>query len=179
MTTDADRRLLLGLARDALAAHLGGLALSPPGLSETIARRAGAFVSLHYRGQLRGCIGHVDGDETLGSVIARCAVAAATADPRFHPIAHAELPDIVIELSILGALEELSSLADLEIGRHGLIVEMGRRRGLLLPQVAKTWQWDAVTFVAETCRKAGLPPDVWQKGAKLWRFEAEVFSESR
>ena len=69
-------------------------------------------------------------------------------------------------------------MQEIVIGRDGLIVESGRRRGLLLPQVAVEWKWDAAEFAAQTCIKAGLPRDAWQKGAKLFRFEAEVFGES-
>jgi uncharacterized protein (TIGR00296 family) len=94
-------------------------------------------------------------------------------------VASVELPEIQIEMSLLGPLEPIAGAADIEIGRHGLLVELGRQRGLLLPQVATEWQWDAVTFLSQTCRKAGLPADSWQQGAivKLWRFDAEVFGE--
>jgi uncharacterized protein (TIGR00296 family) len=79
---------------------------------------------------------------------------------------------------VLGPIEPVHDIADVIIGRHGLIVEFGRRRGLLLPQVAIEWNWNAVQFAAQTCTKAGLPTDAWQKGAKLFKFEAEVFGES-
>jgi uncharacterized protein (TIGR00296 family) len=84
-----------------------------------------------------------------------------------------------IELSLLGPLEAIAGADDVEIGRHGLVVERGWQRGLLLPQVATEWEWDRQTFLAQTCQKAGLPGDAWQHGAKLWRFEAEVFGEGR
>jgi hypothetical protein len=148
-----------------------------PGPSDVLSRLGGAFVSLHKRGQLRGCIGHIEADEPLGRVIARCAVAAGSADPRFTPVAPDELLHIWIEVSLIGPLESISGSADIEIGLHGLVVEKGWSRGLLLPQVPTEWKWDRHTFLAETCRKAGLPPDAWNAGAKLWRFEAEVFGE--
>ena len=177
MTSETDRQVLLALARGALNARVTGHTMPSPGSSDVLGRLAGAFVSLHKRGQLRGCIGHVEATEPLARVVARCAVAAASADPRFTPVAPDELCDIHIELSILGPLEPIVSLVDVEIGRHGLVVEMGWNRGLLLPQVATEWKWDRETFAAETCRKAGLLPDGWTKGATLWRFEAEVFAE--
>jgi uncharacterized protein (TIGR00296 family) len=90
-----------------------------------------------------------------------------------------ELADIDIELSILGPLESISAVEQIEIGRHGLLVELGWHRGLLLPQVATEWKWTRETFVAQTCHKAGLPPDAWKKGAQIWRFDAEVFGEAR
>ena len=99
-------------------------------------------------------------------------------DPRFRPIAADELPGIDVELSLLGPLEPITGPGDIEIGRHGLLVSGDGRRGLLLPQVATEWKWDAFTFLTQTCRKAGLPADAWKHGAAAWRFEAEVFGEA-
>jgi hypothetical protein len=177
MTSDADRALLLQLARDAIAGHVAGLLAPAPPLAGVCARLGGAFVSLHRYGDLRGCIGHIEADQPLGHVVPRCAVAACSTDPRFPAVTAAELPHLDIELSLLAPLEPIRGPADIEIGRHGLVVESGWRRGLLLPQVATEWNWDAETFLAHTCRKAGLPNDAWQRGAKMWRFEAEVFGE--
>jgi AmmeMemoRadiSam system protein A len=177
MTSDSDRRLLLRIARDAIAAHVSGTPPGVPGGAEVIDRLGGAFVTIHNRGELRGCIGHIEPNEPLGRVVTRCAVAACSTDPRFPAVTASELPHLDIELSLLGPLEPIAGPADIAIGRHGLVVEVGWRRGLLLPQVATEWQWDAETFLAHTCRKAGLPNDAWQKGAKMWRFEAEVFGE--
>jgi AmmeMemoRadiSam system protein A len=142
-----------------------------------VARPGAAFVTIHRHGELRGCIGHLEADEPLGRVISECAVSACSADPRFPPVTASELPDLAIELSLLGALEPAESPADIIIGRHGLVVERGHRRGLLLPQVAVEWKWDRETFLAQTCHKAGLPRDAWKHGALMWRFEAEVFGE--
>jgi AmmeMemoRadiSam system protein A len=177
MTSDADRDRLLRLARDAIAAHVSGWPAPSPPLEGVLARRGGAFVTLHSGGSLRGCIGHVEDDEPLGRVIPRCAVSAATQDPRFPGLEPAELSTVQIELSLLGQLEPIGGPSDIEIGRHGLVVERGWSRGLLLPQVATEWEWDVETFLAHTCRKASLPDDSWKRGATLWRFEAEVFGE--
>jgi hypothetical protein len=136
-----------------------------------------AFVSVHNHGDLRGCIGHIEPPEPLGRVVPRCAVAACSSDPRFAPVTAAELALIDIEISLLGPLEPIVGPSDIEVGRHGLVVQSGWQRGLLLPQVATQWDWDADTFLAYTCQKAGLARDAWLKGAKLWRFEAEVFGE--
>jgi hypothetical protein len=178
LTSDADRALLLRLAREALTAGVSRRALPALPDCEILRRHAGAFVTLHRRGELRGCIGHVEADEPLGLVVSRCAVAAGTSDPRFLPMAHEELAEIDIELSLLGPVEEVLRGEAIEIGKHGLVIELGRRRGLLLPQVATEQKWDRGRFLAETCRKAGLPPDAWETGAKVWRFEAEVFGEN-
>jgi AmmeMemoRadiSam system protein A len=180
MTTEHERAWLLRIAREAIAAHVTGV--SPPSRDEAALddRRSGVFVSIHHRGQLRGCIGHIEGDDALPRMVARCAVAACSDDPRFPPVGFTELPEIQIEVSLLGPLESIAGPADVDVGRHGLVVETGRQRGLLLPQVATEWRWDAMTFLSQTCRKAGLPADAWQQGAmvKLWRFEAEVFTEN-
>jgi uncharacterized protein len=177
MTSDLDRQRLLGIARATIHSHLTHAPLPAPDLSGAMGRPGGAFVSLHKHGELRGCIGHIEADAPLGSTIVSCAVAAATEDPRFPPLVTAELADIDIELSLLGPLQSIGGPEDIEIGRDGLVVEQGWHRGLLLPQVATEWQWDAETFLAHTCRKAGLSADAWKQGARLWRFEAEVFGE--
>jgi AmmeMemoRadiSam system protein A len=178
MTSDADRLLLLRLAREVIAAHIAGARLPAPSRAGIFARFGGAFVTLHARGDLRGCIGHVEVDKPLGDVIRRCAVAACSSDPRFPPVTEAEVAGIEIEVSLLGPLEPIAGADGIEVGRHGLVVERGWSRGLLLPQVAVEWQWDIETFFAQTCHKAGLPRDAWKNGAKLWRFEAEVFGEA-
>lgn len=98
-------------------------------------------------------------------------------DPRFSAVTRVELAALDIELSVLGPLEAFARLDDIELGRHGLVVQVGRRRGLLLPQVATEWQWDPLTFVEQTCAKAGVSQNAWKTGATLLRFEAEVFCE--
>ena len=178
-TTEADRLLLLRLARSAIHAHVSGAPLATLELAGIFGRRGGAFVSLHAGRTLRGCIGHLDAADPLGRVIPRCAVAACSEDPRFPSVTESELATIEIELSLLAPFEPITGPGDFEIGRHGLAVEDGWYRGLLLPQVATEWSWDADTFLAHTCRKAGLPVDGWKNGVKLWRFEAEVFGESQ
>jgi len=178
MTSEGDRQRLLRIARDALAAHVAGTGTPVAELTGAAARLAGAFVTLRADAELRGCIGHVEANEPLGVVVARSAVAAGSSDPRFPGITAAELPGLHIEISILSPPAPVSSLADIQIGIDGLIVQLGWHRGLLLPQVAAEWQWDRETFVAETCRKAGLAGDAWEKGAKIWKFQAEVFGEA-
>ncbi len=186
MTSEGDRQALLAIARDAIAGRVGAnpqSAVANPAIriphSAIHVQRGGAFVTLHKRGVLRGCIGHIEAAESLASVVASVAVAAATADPRFPPVAASELGDLDLEISLLGPLEPITGPQDIEIGRHGLVVEQGWKRGLLLPQVATEWKWDAEMFLAHTCEKAGLPHDAWKRGAKIWRFDAEVFGEVR
>jgi len=177
MLTEGQRVELLGIARVAIANR------SPHGTvvfeSTPISwPNAGAFVTLRKQGELRGCIGHVEPDRPLDVTVARVAVAAAQTDPRFPSVSLDELDAISIEISVLGPLERIFGLHDIAIGRHGLVVERAFHRGLLLPQVAVERGWSADVFASQTCVKAGLPPDAWQRGATLWRFEAEVFGES-
>jgi AmmeMemoRadiSam system protein A len=181
MTNEHDRRLLLRLAREAIAAHVNRQSQPPPAISyqpsAILSRPAGAFVTLHKGGDLRGCIGHIEPAEPIGVVVPRCAVAACSTDPRFPSITADELDAMAIEISLLGPLEPIAGPQDISVGRHGLVVERGRQRGLLLPQVAIEWHWDAEAFLAHTCQKARLPRDAWKQGARVWRFEAEVFGE--
>jgi AmmeMemoRadiSam system protein A len=179
VTSDADRVLLLKIAREAIAAHLNPetqFAISNLQFA-ILDVHAGAFITLHKHGELRGCIGHVEPTEPLRVVVPRCAVAAAATDPRFPAVGLDELDEIDVEISLLGPLIPIAGPPDVVIGRDGLVVEKGWHRGLLLPQVAPEWGWNAETFFAQTCQKAGLPKDAWQHGAKIWRFEAEVFGE--
>ena len=178
MTTEEDRRRLLQLARAAIVAHVTGTPPPRAAIEGALAQPGGAFVTIHNHAELRGCIGHIEATDPLGLVVPRCAVAACSSDPRFPQVKASELPDIDLELSLLGPLEPIAGPADVDVGRHGLVVEQGWHRGLLLPQVATEWGWDAPTFLAHTCEKAGLPRDAWQHGATLWRFDAEVFGEN-
>lgn len=177
MLDERDKRTLTRIARSAIHAHLTGAPAEPAPTEGAAGEARGAFVTLHKHGELRGCIGHIEPDMPLGQVVARCAVSAATSDPRFDAVTPDELSHMDLEVSVLGPLEPVATIEEIEVGRHGLVVEMGWHRGLLLPQVATEWGWDRETFVEHTCRKAGLPPDAWQQGARLWKFEAEVFSE--
>jgi len=140
---------------------------------------SGAFVTLKCDGELRGCLGTLECREPLAEEIARLARSTAHEDPRFDPVRPSELPHLRVEVSVLGPLELIDPLDPdaFVIGRHGLVVEQGRRRGLLLPQVATEWNWTRDEFLAHTCRKAGLPADAWKRGATVYRFDAVVFGE--
>jgi AmmeMemoRadiSam system protein A len=178
MLAEDQRRLLLRVARDAIERHLRGEDLSVgPGID--LPDASGVFVTIKTQGNLRGCLGVLEMRAPLIDEVIRCARDSATIDPRFPPMTPDELPEATIDISLLGPLEEIdpASADAFTIGRHGLVVEQGRRRGLLLPQVAVEWGWTAGQFLAHTCRKAGLPPDAWRKGAKVFRFDAEVFGE--
>ena len=177
--TDAQQRALVEIARAAVIESVTGRRPAPQPLPTDLPEATGAFVTLKHRGELRGCIGTLECRATLTDEIVRVAISAAREDPRFEPVSHAELAELTIEVSILGPLEPIDpdDVSAIVIGRHGLVVEQGYRRGLLLPQVAPEWSWDRETFLAQTCRKAGLPPDAWRRGATVYRFEAIVFGD--
>ena len=171
------RARMLEIARTAVADFVVGRA-SEPATLEDPPPASGVFVTLKKDGLLRGCIGTVECRQPLAEEIARVAVCAAREDPRFPPVTPVELPRLVVEISVLGPLERIDPRAPdaIVVGRHGLVVEQGWHRGLLLPQVAPEWGWDRDEFLARTCRKAGLPPDAWRRGADVYRFEADVFT---
>jgi len=138
---------------------------------------AGAFVTLHKRGNLRGCIGHITGILPLKETIAEMALASAFSDPRFPQLNQDELPEIEIEITVLSPLKEARA-DEVEIGLHGVVITKGANKGLLLPQVATEYQMDRETFLAHTCLKAGLHKNAWQeKGVKIEIFTGMVFAE--
>lgn len=176
MTSPADRERLLKLAHAALNAYVRGEKAPTPD-PDLVVGGSGAFVSVFAEHRLRGCLGTLDAAANLAPALVRLAQDVAHLDYRFPPIVADELPGLSIELSILTAPEIVKEPASIEIGRDGLIIEQGRQRGLLLPQVAPDHGWDRETFLAQTCVKAGLQSDAWQRGATIWRFSADVFGE--
>lgn len=173
----AERALLLRLAHDAIAAAAAGRELEIRPHPERLDEPRGAFTTLHLQGKLRGCVGYVFAVKPLVRTIVETAQAAAFHDTRFYPVTPEEARQLEIEISVLSRLQPIAP-EDIEVGRHGLVVTYGSRRGLLLPQVAVEYGWDATTFLAETCHKAGLPADAWQHGAVIEAFTAEVFGET-
>jgi AmmeMemoRadiSam system protein A len=178
MFSDAQKIALVNIAREAVKGAAGAPAATID-VSGEFPEASGAFVTIKRGGRLRGCIGTLQCTRPLPEEVRRVAVSAAREDPRFSPLTTAELADLEIEVSVLGPLEEIDPFdpAAFEIGRHGLVVEQGRRRGLLLPQVATEWNWNRETFLSQTSVKAGLPSDAWRQGAKVYRFFAEVLSD--
>ncbi len=145
---------------------------------ELYRQELGAFVTLHKRGNLRGCIGHIEGRMPLFDTIVEMALAAAFQDPRFPPLRVSELEEIDIEISILSPLQRVGIIEEIEVGVHGLLIQRGFASGVLLPQVATEYGWDRLTFLQHTCQKAGLAPDSWMhQGTRIFMFSAEVFGE--
>ena len=179
MFNEAQKEALVAVARDAVTAAVRGTRAPATTIALEFPLASGAFVTLKRGGHLRGCIGTLECRRPLGEEVARVAVSAAREDPRFEPVRASELDDLHVEVSVLGPPEEIdpSDPSTIDVGRHGLVVEQGHRRGLLLPQVATEWGWDRETFLAQTCLKAGLSADAWRKDARVYRFSATVFGE--
>jgi AmmeMemoRadiSam system protein A len=173
--SDEDRKTLLGLARDAVAAAASGDDLPTLRNPNGPLREKGAvFVTLRSGGELRGCIGHVEAHEALWESVRDMAAAAAVRDPRFPAVSPEELPSIDIELSVLSPMTPIRP-DQIVIGTHGLYVKKDGISGLLLPQVAVEWEWGPEEFVRRTFDKAGLPyPD---PRAQILGFRAEHFGE--
>ena len=176
MIQATDRKRLLELARAALVARVRGQR-APEAPSDLDLPASGAFVTLYCHGELRGCLGTLDSKEPLCGAIVRLGGDVARNDYRFPPLRVDELDAVALDISVLTTPEAVPNPAEIVVGRDGLIIEQGVRKGLLLPQVAVEHGWDRETFLAHTCMKAGLPPDAWQKGAGILRFEAEVFGD--
>jgi AmmeMemoRadiSam system protein A len=177
--SEEDRSAILELARQGVAhavSHVGPLSTFPT--TGIFAERRGLFVTLHVAKKLRGCIGIIEAQAMLGETLARCAADAALHDPRFSRLRNEEMDDLKIEVSLLTPLEAI--LPDqVEIGTHGLLVECGTRRGLLLPQVAVEHHLGREQFLAETCVKAGLPREAWKDPeTKLYGFQCELIAEA-
>jgi len=172
-----DQRRLLDLAHRALEARVRHASL--PEIDSTLAPdvRRGAFVSIFHEGELRGCLGRLNSPLPIARLVAQLAQAVADSDPRFHRVTPQELDGIGVEISVLTREHEIQSVDEIEVGRHGLIVEEGSNRGLLLPQVSAENGWDREAFLDHTCLKAGLAADAWRRGARIFVFEAQVFGE--
>jgi len=180
---EALRQQLLRLARETVTAYLDGRELPKADLATMPAplREKGAcFVTLQNRGELRGCIGNTEAIDPLCSAVIRNAESACQ-DRRFtlNPVTADEVPKLHIEISRLTPMQRIRDTKEVIIGRHGLLISLHGRRGLLLPQVAYERGWTREQFLGEVCRKAGLPMDSWkQPDAELYSFEAEVFGEA-
>lgn len=178
-----DQPRLIALARRALEARVRHAAL--PDIESTLAPdvHCGAFVSIFRDGELRGCLGRlnsplpIDSPLPIARLVAELAQAVADSDPRFDRVTPQELAGIRLEISVLTPEREIQSVEEIEVGKHGLIVEQGTSRGLLLPQVPEEHGWDRDAFLDHACVKAGLAADAWRRGARLFVFEAQIFGE--
>jgi uncharacterized protein len=183
MFSPQDKKRLLKLARDSISeVFLNNRADIP--LDPKFSQKQGVFVTLKKNDELRGCIGFPEAIYPLNKAIYIAAKAAAFEDYRFNPLSEKELTQIEIEISVLTVPEELKAdkpedyKNKIKIGEDGLIIRHPHGSGLLLPQVPVEWNWNSTEFLAQICHKAGLPEDTWKdKSAKLYTFQAEIFSE--
>jgi AmmeMemoRadiSam system protein A len=180
MLDDSEKKTLLKLARDTLEAYFADrpapVFQSP---REALTARKGAFVSLHRRDELRGCIGQLYPDRELYKVVQHCVMSSALEDTRFLPVTREEVKDLSIEISVLSPFRRVRNIEEVKVGEHGLYIVKGHFQGLLLPQVATELRWNRKTFLEQTCRKAGLPESAWRDPqTEIYLFEAEVFSDS-
>lgn len=182
---EAGKRLVRTARRSVDQVVIDGVEPSPPAdHPPALGEQRGAFVTLRKDGALRGCIGEPYATQPLIESVVSAAVGAATRDPRFPPVRERELDAITVEVSALTSpvaieVDDPSAIVEhVTVGTDGLIVADGERSGLLLPQVAVEQGWDAETFLAETCRKAGLPTDRWRTDrVRIERFSVDRFEE--
>jgi AmmeMemoRadiSam system protein B/AmmeMemoRadiSam system protein A len=177
---DEERRQLLTLARTSIEEEIGAVSarVSSDEVSDQLQHARGIFVTLRFQGQLRGCIGQVQTKTPLYETVCQAARSAATHDPRFQAVTPEELNGLTISISILSPFTPTKNKDRIQIGRDGLYIRRADMAGLLLPQVAEERSWDAETFLAQTCQKAGLWPSAWQEPeTEIFVFTTEEFGE--
>ena len=179
MLKSKEKKILLEIAHKAIAAVVREEDTTPePREEKALNIRNGCFVTIKQDEELRGCIGNFQSDLPLFKEVAEMAAASACKDPRFYPLQEDEISNISIDISVLSPLEKIEDIESIEIGTHGIYLEKGYYRGVLLPQVATEHKWDRETFLKQTCIKAGLPTDSWEaEDTDLYIFSAEVFSD--
>jgi AmmeMemoRadiSam system protein A len=177
---EADRQTALRLARNAIREFLETKNELEPPDNPVFNELRGVFVTLKIEDELRGCIGYAEPQVPMGRTIVRCAIHSATEDPRFLPLKLSELDAVRIEISVLTPLQKITDPTEIEVGKHGIVIASGLRRGLLLPQVAIEYDWDRETFLKYGCQKAGLHNDAWKLPlTNIYIFSAEVFGEEK
>jgi AmmeMemoRadiSam system protein A len=178
--TTEERGVLLAAARESIQTLFAKK--NPPVIDfkkfSNLKQNAGAFVTLTINGHLRGCIGYLSSQKNIFETVCDAAVQAASNDPRFPPLTREEVGKVNIEISVLSPPNPIRSYEDIEIGRHGLILDEGYRRGVLLPQVARENNYSIPQFLTAICEKTGIDSFTWEhKPLNLYTFTAVVFSE--
>lgn len=181
MPTSKEGDKLLKIAKNSLRkAFDGGEINSLNPKSTKLEKKSGVFVTLYLNGELRGCIGFIESNLPLWRSVAEAARLSAFEDSRFPPLKKEELGKVKFEISVLTESRKIEGdfLKNIEIGSDGLIVEYAGHSGLLLPQVAAEYGWNAEKFLEQTCLKAGVHKDAWrEKICKIYKFQAQIFSE--
>ena len=179
---EKEKEDLLKLARKTIEQYIGSQTLFEPkeeDFSENCKKKCGAFVTLHKKGHLRGCIGTFSADKPLFLVIRDMAIASATQDPRFNPVSLSEIKDLDIEISVLSPMKKISDISEIKLGKHGIYIKKGFRAGTFLPQVATETGWTLEEFLGHcSADKAGLGWDEWRT-ADIYIYTAEVFGEKK
>jgi AmmeMemoRadiSam system protein B/AmmeMemoRadiSam system protein A len=175
--SDKDKEILKEMARKSIECSVKGEPLPEFKVeSEILKEHRGAFVTIEKHGSLRGCIGFIEAVKPLHITIKEMAQAAALKDPRFPPVTPEELGDLEVEISVLTPLRRIEDINEIEIGKHGIYMKSGYYSGLLLPQVATDYGWDRLTFLKQTCHKAGMDADCWKrKETEIYLFSADIF----
>jgi len=174
------KKELLRLARETILAYIGeGKTIDFPKNDPRFLIKEGAFVTLHEKGELRGCIGHIVADVPLSQTVRDMAIASATQDYRFPKVTKEEIAGIDIEISVLTKPRRITDVQEIVPGVHGVIISQGHRHGVFLPQVATEYGWSREELLTNLCaHKAGLPPDAWKDPKTTVEiFTANVFSE--
>jgi uncharacterized protein len=175
------QRALMRMSRQALENFVRRRRRQVPETADSYLLTAeyGAFVSLHKEEELRGCMGNCVPQAALVEIVTEMTEAAASRDGRMEPVAEAELAEIRIDITVLSPLARASDPLGLKVGRHGLHVVCGAKRGVLLPQVATQYGWDMGIFLEQTCLKAGLPKNAWkERNTQVSAFTALIIEES-
>ena len=176
--SEEEKKILLTIARLSIISRFQKENNQYPKPTQVLYTKCGAFVTLHKAGKLRGCIGYVIAAKPLYKTVQEVAQSSAFSDPRFSPVTENEIPNLEIEISVLTPLRKISSVDEIEVGTHGIMIKSGYSSGLLLPQVATEQGWNRDTFLTHTCYKAGLAGDCWKNpGTEIEIFSAIVFNE--
>jgi len=171
--------ILLNIARRTIENLSEGKDLPDFDIKDNVLKeKCGAFVTIHKKGNLRGCIGNIIGEQPLWETVRKMAVEAASNDPRFPPLTSGEVKDIDIEISVISPFKKIDDVENIQVGKHGIFIRRGYYQGLLLPQVATEYGWDRKKFIEHTCLKAGLDKNCYKdKNCEIFVFSADVFGE--
>ncbi len=177
--SEKQKKLLLKIARGTIRSTVLGTTQIDYDIDDSVLKtKCGAFVTIHIKGELRGCIGNIIAEKPLWITVKNMALQASTADPRFPTLSADELDKIDIEISALSPLWKIEDLNVIEVGKHGILIKKGFNQGLLLPQVAIVHGFNRIKFLEHTCIKAGLPADCYKgNDCEIYIFSAAVFGE--
>ncbi len=177
--SEKQKELLLHIARKTIENLVTGKKIPEFKIDDNLLNtKCGAFVTIHKKGTLRGCIGNIIGHSALWETVRKMAVEASSNDPRFPPVNSGELDDIDIEISVISPFEKIDDIEKISVGEHGIFIKQGYYQGLLLPQVATEYGWDRQQFLEHTCMKAGMNKDCYRnEKCEIFIFSATVFGE--